>query len=200
MLRAPLITDYLIERQHRFHVLHWFALPCCGRPSQTVASLLYVHFLALVGVLEVKLGSNLLVVTLFSHPERDWSTLLLDHSQVFVVLMSVEEEFTRVKLDKDASHRPNIRSFVPHKVLKDNLRRSILPRVNDQRVPLIVIGRPAKVDHLNLCVQWFEPNSLTRLLRLCRLFGGREMCTIVLAVRLAFLTAEYLPFHSHLNR
>jgi len=165
-----------------------------------VASLLYVHFLALVGVLEVKLGSNLLVVTLFSHPERDWSTLLLDHSQVFVVLMSVEEEFTRVKLDKDARHRPNIRSFVPHKVLKDNLRRSILPRVNDQRVPLIVIGRPAKVDHLNLCVQWFEPNSLTRLLRLCRLFGGREMCTIVLAVRLAFLTAEYLPFHSHLNR
>lgn len=71
--------------------------------------------------------------------------------------MSIEEKLPCVELDHDAGHRPNVTSLVPNQVLKDDLGCSVLPGVNDQGVPLVVVSCATKVNYLDLGVQWSQP-------------------------------------------
>ena len=77
--------------------------------------------------------------------------------------MRVEKQLSCVELHHDARHAPDIWGFVPHKTLKDHLRRSVLSRVDDQSVSFIIICRSTEIDHLNFSLIWFQPCLLSFL-------------------------------------
>ena len=66
------------------------------------------------------------------------------------VLPRLEEQLTRVNLGKDARHGPYITLFIPVTVLKDNLRRSVLPRRDYIRMALVGVSCPSEVDQFNV--------------------------------------------------
>ena len=111
---------------------------------------LHIHLLFFVASL-VQLVINLRIITVLSHVEGDWATLLLDHSQVLYVLVSVEEKLPCVELDQDARHRPDITLLVPLLVFKDHLWGPVLARVDDEGMSLVRVGGPTKVNQLDLC-------------------------------------------------
>lgn len=141
---------------------NWLTLTSSWRPSQPMPTRLYMHFNSCSAV-TFKLSFDTLISALFSHPIRDDTTLSLYHGQVLQVLMCVEKQLTCIKLHHDASHTPNIWRFVPHKTLKDHFRCSVLSRVDDQSVSLVIIRCPTKINYFNFGLNWPQPSFLSFL-------------------------------------
>ena len=66
------------------------------------------------------------------------------------ILSSLEKQLTRVNLRYYARHGPYITLFIPVTVLKDDLRRSILPRRDYIRMALVGVSCPSKVDQFDV--------------------------------------------------
>lgn len=105
----------------------------------------------------MQLSLDLVVSTALCHCEGNGPALLLDHCQVLQVLVCVEKELARIQLHQDASHGPNIGLLVPCEVLEDDFGRSVLPCVDYERVALMLICRPSKVDYLDLAADGLAP-------------------------------------------
>jgi hypothetical protein len=65
----------------------------------------------------VKLSLDLLVTASLGHLKGDRVALLLDHRKMLDVFVGVKKEFTRVELNQDAGHRPDVTLLVPRLVL-----------------------------------------------------------------------------------
>ncbi len=105
--------------------------------------------------------------------------------------MRVKEELARVQLHHDAGHAPDIWWLVPAVVLEDYFGCTVLARVDDQRVSLILVGCTTKVDNFHLGAYGSEP----RLLDLGRRWylPVRKMRTITVAV--TFITTVNIFLH-----
>jgi len=84
------------------------------------------------------------------------------------VFISIEEELTCVELDEDASHGPQVALLVPRLVLQDHFWSAVLARVNDQRVPLVLVSGPAKIDDFDFARRRLVVLAPARLLTLPR--------------------------------
>ena len=91
VLLTPLVVDQVVQQVHVPHVLAGSQLLSSSWPPQPHSVPLHIHLLFFVASL-VQLVINLCIITVLSHVEGDWATLLLDHSQVLYVLVSVEEK------------------------------------------------------------------------------------------------------------
>ena len=107
----------------------------------------------------VELSLDLTVLTSLRHIQGYGATLFLYQSQMLQVLICLKKEFTRVKLNKDASHRPNVSLLVPSLILQYDFRSPVLPCVDDQGVRLSLVCRSTEVYYLNIGRERFIPTT-----------------------------------------
>ena len=98
----------------------------------------------------MKLSLDLLVAASLGHLKGNRVALLLNHGKMLKVLVGVKKEFTRVELDQDARHRPDVTLLVPRLILEDYFWSAVLASVNNQGVALMRVRGPTKVDNFNL--------------------------------------------------
>lgn len=93
-----------------------------------------------------------LILAAFGHPRRHFGLLrvLEDHKQVLKVIMGGEEKITGVHFRDDAADGPHIARILPITALQDDLRRAILPSINDGAMSFLGMRRPSKIDQLDL--------------------------------------------------
>jgi len=108
-------------------------------------------------ILRLKISRDLIGLAFFHHPLWNRAALLLYHGEVLIVLMSIEEQFARVKFYQNARHRPNVRGFVPSSCFKNDFGCSVLASVDYQSVVFIVVGRASKVNNFDIALFWFQP-------------------------------------------
>lgn len=88
------------------------ALACSGGPPKPMAILLNVHFSGCTPrAIQLTLDTG--IRAFLGHPSGNGPALLLDHREVFNILVGVKEELACVELNHNACHRPNIRCFLP---------------------------------------------------------------------------------------
>lgn len=87
---------------------------------------------------------------ILTHPIRNFPRTLLNHSQMFIIFMSLIEQFPSNKFHNNASYAPNIRDFAPLAALQNNLRGPILSRINNRRMMVISKRGPPKIDNFYL--------------------------------------------------
>ena len=158
---TPPILNKLVQSVEIFHIVsRWRSCGSCG-PSKSHLFSFYVQLFLFVSIF-VQLSPNSFIATLLGHLKGNGSALFFNHGQMFnvVFIWGVKEKLTRVKLNQNASHRPNVTLFVPRSIFEDYLRRSILPRINYQRMSFILVSCPAKIDQPHICIVWSLPYSL----------------------------------------
>jgi len=135
-------------------MFYWLCFLCSLWPAQTFARPLY-HPLFLWCSDQV--FRDLAGLAFIGHPFWYWPALLFYHGKVFVVLVSVEEQFASVELNQNAGHWPDVRGFIPSQSFKDNLRGPVLSSVNYQCVIFIMVRWAAEVNYFYIALFWLQP-------------------------------------------
>lgn len=107
------------------------------------------------------------------------------------ILVRVEEKFTRIELDQDAGHRPDVAFLIPSLVFEDYFRCAVLSSVDHSGVSLVLIGGTAEVNYFDLAAGHFVPLTTQLLLAL-----AREIARVVIVA--ALLAAIDTPLVLHL--
>ena len=140
----------------------------------------------------MQLSLDIFIVTSLRHLQRNRPTLLFYHGQVLQVLISVEEQLTRVELYEDAGHGPNITFLIPRQVFQDDFRRAILSSIDNEGVSFMLICRTAKIDYLDFAGGRLRPSFAS----LSRSALAREVARVINLT--AFLTTIYFSLILHL--
>ncbi len=159
---SEVFSHQFVQSKHVLHKNYRVSVPCCGWPSESMLTLLYLH-LGCRGVGAVELLFEFLICAFFCHPARYRARLLFYHCKMLDVLMRIEKQLTCVQLNHYASHWPNVAGLIPHQVFQDDLRSSILSSVDNQSVAFVVVSRTTEVNHTNIRTNWTVPRVNLRL-------------------------------------
>lgn len=93
-----------------------------------------------------------LILAVFGHPSRHFGLLRVfeDHEQVLKVIMSGKEKIASVHLRDDAADGPYIAGILPIAALQYDLRRAILPSIDDGAMSLFRMRRASKINQFDL--------------------------------------------------